>query len=92
MPKALGQWKRWVQARKQARRQAAFIVNGLNHPLFWAFRKWKWQDEIARQKLKDMSKKELIDKIIADEMAIGSGQSRLARMEEAIDHLNIQRD
>jgi len=34
----------------------------------------------------------LIQKVIGDELAIGSAKSRLERMNEAIDHLNIQRD
>jgi len=67
-------------------------VNGLHHPLFWAFRKWKYQETVARDKLKDITKSELIEKIIADEMAIGSAQSRVSRMDEAIEHLSIQRD
>lgn len=92
MPKAMNQWKRWVQIRKMYRRQAGLVVNAINHPLFWAFRKWKYSEEIAKQKLKDLTKQDLIDKIISDEMAIGSAESRLSRMDDAIEHLNIQRD
>jgi hypothetical protein len=44
----------------------------LNHPAAWAFRKWKYQEADAKEKLKQISKNELIDKIIQDEMAIGS--------------------
>jgi hypothetical protein len=44
----------------------------MNHPLFWAFRKWKMQEIDAKEKLKNVSKRELIEKIISDEMAIGS--------------------
>jgi hypothetical protein len=69
-----------------------FTVNAMNHPLHWAFRKWKLQDEISKDKLKDVSKKDLIEKIINDEMAIGSAMSRVERMDEAIENLNIQRD
>ncbi len=39
-----------------------------------------------------MLKKDLIRKIIDDEMAIGSAQHRLERMDEAIENLGIQRD
>lgn len=48
MPKAMNQWKRWVQMRKLCRREAAFILNGLKHPLFWPFRKWKYAQEVER--------------------------------------------
>jgi hypothetical protein len=81
-----------VQIRKLCKREAAFVVNAMNHPIFWAFRKWKYSEEIARQKLKDLTKTDLVDKIVADEMAIGSAQSRIHRMDEAIDHLTIQRE
>jgi len=46
-------------------------------------------EEIAKEKLKTVSKKELIDKIIQDELAIGSAKSRLDRMDENIENLNI---
>jgi len=92
MPKAMNQWKRWVQQRKQCRKWAAYVVNAMNHPLFWAFRKWRDSEEIAKSKLKSLTKKELVDKIVTDEMAIGAAKSRLTRMDEAIDNLNIQRD
>lgn len=67
-------------------------MNSLNHPLHWYFRKWKLSEEIAKDKLKDVPKKDLIEKIIQDELAIGSAQSRLDRMDEAIENLNIQRE
>ena len=44
----------------------------MNHPLHWAFRKWKLAEEDAREKLKGVLKKDLINKIIDDELAIGS--------------------
>lgn len=72
MPKAMNQWKRWIQQRKLMKQWAQYTVNALNHPLFWAFRKWKMSEEEALKKLQQVSKKELIDKIIADELAIGS--------------------
>ena len=92
MPKALNHWKKWVQTRKLARQKAGLVLNALRNPLFWFFRRWKYQEAVAREKLKDMTKTELIDKIIEDEMAIGSAQSKLSRMDDSIDHLNIQRD
>ena len=92
VPKAMNQWKRWVEIRKLCKREAAFVVNAMNHPMFWAFRKWKYSEEIAREKLKDLTKNELVDKIVADEIAIGSAQSRISRMDDAIEHLQIQRE
>jgi hypothetical protein len=38
------------------------------------------------------TKAELMDKIIADENLIGSTESRLQRMDEAIENLAIQRE
>lgn len=64
----------------------------MNHPLHWAFRKWKLGEEDAREKLRTVLKKDLIKKIIDDEMAIGSAQNRLERMDETIENLGIQRD
>ena len=63
----------------------------MNHPAAWAFRKWKYQEADAKEKLKQISKNELIDKIIQDEMAIGSTQSKINRMDEAIENLSMQR-
>jgi hypothetical protein len=64
----------------------------MNHPLHWAFRKWKLSEEDAREKLKTVLKKDLVKKIIDDELAIGSAQHRLERMDEQIENLGIQRD
>ena len=50
------------------------------------------QEHYDKQRLKNVTKKELIDKIIADELAIGSAESRLERMDENIENLSIQRD
>jgi hypothetical protein len=72
IPKALNQWKRWVQQRKLVKQWSRYCVNAMNHPLHWAFRKWKLSEEDARAKLKSVLKKDLIKKIIDDEMAIGS--------------------
>lgn len=53
-----------------------FVQNGLKNPLFFYFRKWKYSDEQGLNQLKDLSKNELVDKIITDELAIGSAESR----------------
>lgn len=82
IPKALNQWKRWVQQRRLVKQWSRYCVNAMNHPLHWAFRKWKMGEEDAREKLKGVLKKDLIKKIIDDEMAIGSAQHRLQRMDE----------
>ena len=58
----------------------------------WSFRKWKLGEVNALAKLKNVSKTELINKIIADELAIGSAESKINRMDDAIDNLSIQRD
>jgi hypothetical protein len=89
IPKAMNQWKRWVEQRRLYKDRAMFVRNALNNPLFWAFRKWKDHDKHAAKKLKHLTKQDLIEKIITDEMAIGSAKSRLSRMDEAIDHLQI---
>ena len=59
----------------------------MNHPLSVYFRKWKYDMSDADNKLKGLSKQELIDKIIADENLIGSTESRLDRMGNSIDTL-----
>jgi hypothetical protein len=64
-------------------------INSLNHPLHWYFRRWKLGEEIAKEKLKQVPKKDIIEKIIQDELAIGSAKSRLERMDEALENLNI---
>ena len=89
IPKALNQWKRWVQQRKLVKQWSKYCVNAMNHPLHWAFRKWKLSEEDARAKLKNVLKKDLIKKIIDDELAIGSAQHRLERMDESIENLGI---
>lgn len=64
----------------------------MNHPLSVYFRKWKYDQADAENKLKGLSKQELIDKIIADENLIGSTESRLDRMGNSIDTLAFQRE
>ena len=46
-------------------------------------------EEDARDKLKHVLKKDLINKIIDDELAIGSAQHRIERMDETIENLGI---
>jgi hypothetical protein len=72
VPKALNQWKRWVQQRRLIKQWSRYCVNAMNHPLHWAFRKWKMSEEDAREKLRHVLKKDLVKKIIDDEMAIGA--------------------
>jgi hypothetical protein len=56
IPKAFNQWKKWILMRRLCRKQASFVLNGLHHPLFWAFRKWKYGDTVAKDKLKGITK------------------------------------
>ena len=92
IPKALNQWKEWVRSRKRVKEAARYILNCLNHPLAVYFKKWKFEKADSEKVLNRLSKKQLIDKIVADENLIGSSKSRIQRMDQAIDHLNIQRD
>lgn len=89
IPKAFNQWRRWVQQRRLMKQWSRYCVNAMNHPLHWAFRVWKLSDEDAKQRLKKVLKKDLIKKIIDDELAIGSAQHRLERMDENIENLSI---
>ena len=92
VPKAFNQLKAFVRERKAAKERAAQIINWMNHPLAAYFRKWKYDMADAENKLKPLSKQELIDKIIADENLIGSTESRLGRMGDSIDTLAFQRE
>ena len=89
LPRAMRQWRQWIAQRKMYRKQMAFCINSMNHPLSRAFRKWKFQEAYARDKLKHLSKTDMVDKIVSDEMAIGSAESRMTRMDDAIEHLSI---
>jgi regulator of replication initiation timing len=64
----------------------------MNHPLTIYFKRWKYEKADSEKVLARLSKKQLIDKVVADENLIGSSKSRIQRMDQAIDHLNIQRD
>lgn len=92
VPKAFNQLKAYVAQRKAARQRAMQALNWMNHPLSVYFRKWKYDMGDAENKLKGLSKQELIDKIIADENLIGSTESRLDRMGNSIDTLAFQRE
>lgn len=92
VPKAFNQLKAYVQKRREAKARAMQAINWMNHPLSVYFRKWKYDMADAENKLKGLSKQELIDKIIADENLIGSTESRLARMGNSIDTLAFQRE
>lgn len=87
MPKAFNQLKAFVKQRKAAKARALQAINWMNHPLAVYFRKWKYDQSDAENKLRGLSKQELIDKIIADENLIGSTESRLDRMGNSIDTL-----
>lgn len=56
------------------------------------FYRWKYDMADNQKKLLDLSKGQLIEKIIADENLIGATKSRLTRLDDAIDHLAIQRE
>ena len=90
--KSLNQWKDWVKSRKIAKENARYVLNCLNHPLTIYFKRWKYEKADAEKVLDKLSKRQLIDKVVADENLIGSSKSRIQRMDQAIDHLNIQRD
>ena len=67
VPKAFNHLKEFVKQRKLAKARAMQAINWMNHPLSVYFRKWKYDQADAENKLKGLSKHELIDKIIADE-------------------------
>ena len=92
IPKAMNQWKEWVKSRKRVKENARNILNWMNHPLTIYFKKWKYEKSDAKKVLRKLSKRQIIDKIVADENLIGSSKSRIQRMDQAIEHLNIQRD
>ena len=92
VPKAFNHLKEFVKQRKLAKARAMQAINWMNHPLSVYFRKWKYDQADAENKLKGLSKQELIDKIIADENLIGSTESRLDRMGNSIDTLAFQRE
>ena len=89
VPKAWNSWREFLMLRKRMKQAARFIVNSMHHPLQGWFSKWKYNVADAQKKIDGMSKNQLINKIIADENLIGSTEQRIARMEEAIDHLAI---
>lgn len=90
--KALNQWRAYIKSRRIAKENARYVLNCLNHPLTIYFKRWKYEKGDAEKVLDKLSKRQLIDKVVADENLIGSSKSRIQRMDQAIDHLNIQRD
>lgn len=92
MPKAFNQWKAWVARRKFVRHRANYVLNHMRHPCSRLFYRWKYEHADAARRLKALSKQQLIDKIIADENLIGATEARLVRMDDAIDHLAMQRE
>ena len=74
----MNQWKEWVKSRKRVKENARNILNWMNHPLTIYFKKWKYEKSDAEKVLRKLS--------------IGSSKSRIQRMDQAIEHLNIQRD
>lgn len=67
-------------------------MNHFHHPLSGWFYRWKYDAADVQSKMKHLSKQQLMDKIIADENLIGATEQRVKRMDEAIDHLAIQRE
>lgn len=64
----------------------------MRHPCARLFYRWKYENVDAQKRLKHLTKQQLIDKIIADENLIGATEARLSRMDDAIDHLAVQRE
>lgn len=77
IPRALNQWKEWVKSRKRAKENARFVLNCLNHPLTIYFKKWKFDKADSEKVIDKLSKKQLIDKVVADENLIGSSKSKI---------------
>lgn len=61
----------------------------MRHPCAAKFYRWKYENVDAQHKLRELSKQQIIDKIIADENLIGATEARLTRMDDAIDHLAV---
>jgi hypothetical protein len=77
----MNQWKEWVKSRKRVKENARNILNWMNHPLTIYFKKWKYEKSDAEKVLRKLSKRQIIDKIVADENLIGSSKSRIQRMD-----------
>lgn len=92
VPKAFNSWKEYTERRKRMRQAARFVLNSMHHPLQGWFQRWKYDAADAQRAMAHFNKQQLIDKIIADENLIGATEQRLQRMDEAIDHLAIQRE
>jgi hypothetical protein len=46
---------------------AKFVTQTMNKPLYWYFKRWKHDHEDKRKPLKEMTKNELIEKILRDQ-------------------------
>lgn len=85
VPKAMNAWRDYVAQRKRVRRTCQFVLNHLKHPLAGWFQRWKFDAADSQKQMLHLTKQQLVDKIVADENLIGSTESRLQRMDEAID-------
>ena len=92
LPRALEQWKAWVNVRKLFRRFCKLTLQHVNSDVAWAFRTWKYQHEDARRALKGLTKNQLVDRCIADENLLGTLNSKLARKKENIELMTQERD
>jgi hypothetical protein len=54
------------------REAARFVLNSMHHPLMGWFNRWKFNGADAQKQMSEMSKSQIINKIIADENLIGS--------------------
>lgn len=92
VPKAFNSWKEYCMKKKLIRQRMRYCLNNLRHPLHGYFNKWKYDLHDAKKKYDDVKKEDLIEKILADEQIIGSTESKLGRMDDAIENLALQRE
>lgn len=84
VPKAFNSWKEYCMKKKLIRQRMRYCLNNLRHPLHCYFNKWKYDLADAKKKYDHVKKEDLIEKILADEQIIGSTESKLGRMDDAI--------
>lgn len=89
VPKAFNSWKEYIQKKKIIRARLQYCVNSMKNPLHGSFMRWKYGMQDAKKKYDHVAKQELIDKILADEQIIGSTESKLGRMDDAIENLAL---
>jgi len=92
VPKAFNSWKEYLIKKKLIRQRMRYCLNNLRHPLHGYFNKWKYDLHDAKKKYDGVKKEDLIEKILADEQIIGSTESKLGRMDDAIENLALQRE